>query len=219
MTQRFATFPEFSEGLALTRHIYAIGRNYADHAAEFQQAVPSDPLVFLKPVSALISAEAPIRLPLWAGRVDYEGELAVVIGQKARSLTLDEAESIIAGYTIMNDVTARDLQRADGQWSRAKGFDTFAPCGPHLVRELDWRELDLVTTVNGTVRQHGNTRDMIFNIPFLIAHISRFATLWPGDVITTGTPAGVGPLQPGDCVEISITGIGTLRNPVVEDTR
>lgn len=197
--------------------ILCIGRNYADHAAELGHDVPQDPLVFLKPPSALIPPEANIVLPRISERVDFEGELAVVIGPRCRNVSEDEAASVIAGYTLLNDVTARDLQKKDGQWARAKGFDTFAPCGPVVVSDLDVSDLELKTLVNGEVRQHGRTSQLIFPIARLIAHLSAFCTLEPGDVIATGTPSGVGPLNPGDLVEVWAPGIGTLRNRVISE--
>lgn len=197
--------------------ILCIGRNYADHAAELGHEVPPEPLVFFKPPSALIPHEGVIVLPRIAERVDYEGELAVVIGQRCRHVAESDAAGVIAGYTLLNDVTARDLQKKDGQWARAKGFDTFAPCGPRVVSDLDVSDMELKTLVNGEVRQHGRTSQLIFSIPRLIAHLSAFCTLEPGDVIATGTPSGVGPLQAGDTVEVWAPGIGTLRNRVTRE--
>jgi 2-keto-4-pentenoate hydratase/2-oxohepta-3-ene-1,7-dioic acid hydratase in catechol pathway len=197
--------------------ILCIGRNYADHAAELGHDLPKEPLVFLKPPSALIADGDAIVLPAIAERVDFEGELALVIGARCRNVSEDEAWGVIGGYTLLNDVTARDLQQKDGQWARAKGFDTFAPVGPVVVPSLDVTDLELRTLVNGELRQQGRTSQLIFPIPRLIAHLSRFCTLEPGDLVATGTPSGVGPLRPGDVVEVWAPGIGTLRNPVVAE--
>jgi 2-keto-4-pentenoate hydratase/2-oxohepta-3-ene-1,7-dioic acid hydratase in catechol pathway len=197
--------------------ILCIGRNYADHAAELGHDLPKEPLVFLKPPSALIADGDAIVLPAIAERVDFEGELALVIGTRCRNVSEDEAWGVIGGYTLMNDVTARDLQQKDGQWARAKGFDTFAPVGPVVAPSLDVTDLELRTLVNGELRQQGRTSQLIFPIPRLIAHLSRFCTLEPGDLVATGTPSGVGPLRPGDVVEVWAPGIGTLRNPVVAE--
>ncbi|MEB3284659.1 MAG: fumarylacetoacetate hydrolase family protein [Candidatus Sericytochromatia bacterium] len=198
--------------------ILCIGRNYADHAAELGNDVPAEPLVFLKPPSALIPPDSPIILPRIAQRVDFEGELAVVIGQRCRFVAQEDAYQVVAGYTLFNDVTARDLQKKDGQWARAKGFDTFAPCGPVMVSDLDIADLEIKTLVNGELRQHGRTSQLIFSISKLIAHLSEFCTLEAGDIIATGTPGGVGPLHPGDIVEVWAPGIGTLRSPVLAET-
>lgn len=195
--------------------IIALGRNYRAHAEEMGDTVPAEPLIFLKPPSALIGPEEAIRLPSMSARVDYEGELVVVIGARARRISEDENPlAYVLGYTCGNDVTARDLQRRDGQFTRAKGFDTFAPVGPVIVTDLDPANLWLETRVNGRVRQRAHTRDLIFPVPALIRFISQIMTLQPGDLIFTGTPAGVGPLSDGDLVEVEIEGIGTLRNPV-----
>jgi 2-keto-4-pentenoate hydratase/2-oxohepta-3-ene-1,7-dioic acid hydratase in catechol pathway len=194
--------------------ILCIGRNYADHAKELGNDVPAEPLVFLKPPSALIADGEAIVLPKASQRVDYEGELCVVVGQRCKAVAEADAMGVIGGYTILNDVTARDLQKTDGQWTRAKGFDTFAPCGPVIVKDLDPTDLELKTLLNGQVVQHGRTSQLIFPIPRLIAYLSRIMTLEPGDLISTGTPAGVGPMKAGDVVEVWIEGIGTLRNPV-----
>lgn len=197
--------------------ILCIGRNYADHAAELGNDLPVEPLVFMKPPSALIADGQAIILPAIAERVDFEGELAVVIGRRCRSVAVADAMGVVSGYTILNDVTARDLQKKDGQWTRAKGFDSFAPCGPIVVSELDPADLAVKTHVNGELRQSGRTSQLIFPIPYLIAYLSRVMTLEAGDLISTGTPSGVGPLQAGDVVEVWIEGIGTLRNPVVAE--
>ncbi len=198
--------------------IVCIGRNYRDHAAELGNAVPAEPLMFLKPPSALVGHEGPIKYPTGLTElVHHEGELAVVIGRRTRRVSAQDAADHILGYTLMNDVTARDLQRKDVQFTRGKGLDTFAPLGPWL--DTDFRPADqrLTVTVNGQLRQDGRLSDMIFDVPTLVAYVSRHMTLEQGDVIATGTPAGVGPLLPGDVVEVSCEGLGTLRNTVVED--
>jgi 2-keto-4-pentenoate hydratase/2-oxohepta-3-ene-1,7-dioic acid hydratase in catechol pathway len=199
--------------------IVCIGRNYHEHARELGNEPPPEPLIFLKPPSALNAPGAPIRRPAVSKRVDFEGELGAVIARPCSYLRDDEAvRPYILGYTCVNDVTARDLQQKDGQWTRAKGFDTFCPVGPVVSNEVDpWAGVELTTRVNGQVRQQGNTRDFIFPIDVLIRYISRVMTLNPGDLIATGTPAGVGPLNAGDLVEITIEGIGTLANVVVDE--
>lgn len=193
--------------------IWAIGRNYAEHAAELGNDLPKEPLVFMKSVSALNGPSDFIRIPDWAGAIHYEGELAVAIGKGGKNIPEEEALEHVLGYSIINDVTARDMQKADGQWTRAKSFDTFAPFGPALlmVKEMP-PETRIHTMVNGRTVQDGALSDMIFKVPRLIAHISRFATLAPGDIIATGTPKGVGPIKAGDVVEVEIDGIGRLRN-------
>ena len=193
--------------------IVCIGRNYADHAKELGNEVPKEPLIFLKPPSALLPPGGTIVLPPVSKQVEFEGEIGVVIGKRAQHVAEGDAESFIAGYTCVNDVTCRDLQKTDGQWTRAKGFDTFCPVGPSVVA-LDWRTLSIVTRVNGAERQRGMSSDMIFSIPRLVAHVSAIMTLEPGDLIATGTPAGVGKLAPGDVVEVEIPGIGILSNHV-----
>ena len=193
--------------------IVCIGRNYADHAKELGNEVPKEPLIFLKPPSALLPPGGTIVLPPVSKQVEFEGEIGVVIGKRARQVAENDAESFIAGFTCVNDVTCRDLQKTDGQWTRAKGFDTFCPVGPSVVA-LDWRTLSIVTRVNGAERQRGMSSDMIFSIPRLVAHVSAIMTLEPGDLIATGTPAGVGKLAPGDVVEVEIPGIGILSNHV-----
>ena len=195
----------------------AVGRNYALHAAELGSAVPKEPLIFLKPPSSVIGDGDAIVLPPESARVEHEGEIGVVIGRRVRRVTEAEARSAIAGITCVNDVTARDLQRSDEQWTRAKGFDTFCPLGPRVVPIDPGRleELEVRCRVNGALRQHAHVRDMVFRIATLVAYISRVMTLEPGDLIATGTPAGVGPLVPGDVVEVEIAEVGVLRNPVV----
>ena len=202
---------------AVPRKIVCVGRNYREHAAELGNEPPKEPLLFLKPPSSVIGPEEPIRIPPQSKRVDFEGELAVVIGRRAFQIGPEEPVApYIRGYTIVNDVTARDLQKSDGQWSRAKGFDTFCPVGPIVSNEIDPEAgITVETRLNGEVRQHGSTRDFIFPIGALLRHITAAMTLYPGDLIPTGTPAGVAPMQPGDKVEIAIEGIGVLRNPVL----
>ncbi len=201
--------------------IIGIGRNYRDHAAELGNTVPAHPLLFLKPSTAVIGDGATIVLPAASAQVDFEGEIGVVIGKRLRHATEDQARDGIAGITCVNDVTARDLQRSDEQWTRAKGFDTFCPVGPGVVRVEPGRltELEVYCRVNGVERQHGRARDMVFPIAALVAYVSRVMTLEQGDLIATGTPAGVGPLHPGDVVEIEIPGVGALRNPVAAEAR
>jgi 2-keto-4-pentenoate hydratase/2-oxohepta-3-ene-1,7-dioic acid hydratase in catechol pathway len=196
--------------------IVAVGRNYVDHAAELGNEVPEEPLIFLKPPTSVIGPLQSIRIPALSDEVHHEAELAVVMGRVARSVPIEDVGGYILGYTAANDVTARDLQRRDGQWSRAKGFDTFCPLGPAIDTELDPQEgLSLICRVNGDIRQTGSTSDMVFGVGELIAYISQVMTLLPGDVILTGTPEGVGPIVAGDEVEVEIEGIGVLTNPVV----
>ena len=199
--------------------IVCVGRNYREHAKELGNEVPADILIFLKPPSSLLAPEGKVVMPQLSSRVDYEGELAVVIGRKCRNATENEALSFVRGYACANDVTARDLQKSDGQWTRGKGFDTFCPVGPFVSDEVKPQALDLETRVNGEVRQKGNTRDFIFPLPSVIRYISSVMTLLPGDLILTGTPAGVGPLKEDDRVEVSISGLGTLTNFVVSEAR
>jgi len=200
----------------LPSKVIAIGRNYADHAKEMGNEAPAEPIVFLKPNTSVIGSGEAIAYPeKLSERVDFEGELAVVIGRLCREVPVERAFDVIFGYTCANDVTARDLQSKDGQWTRAKGFDTFCPLGPWIETSLDPSDLALTTTVNGELRQSARTSLLLHDIPALIAHVSAFMTLLPGDVILTGTPAGVGPLSVGDEVSIGIEGIGTLTNRVV----
>jgi len=194
--------------------IVCIGRNFPAHAQEHNAPVPTEPLIFLKPPSAVIGPEQPIILPPQSQQVEHEAELAVVIGRRCRHVPEETALEAVLGYTCGNDVTARDLQRTDGQWSRAKGFDTFCPLGPWIIAPFDPTDMAITCRVNGRMRQFGLTRDMVFPIPRLIAYISAVMTLEPGDVILTGTPSGVGPLRPGDICEVEVEGIGVLRNPV-----
>jgi 2-keto-4-pentenoate hydratase/2-oxohepta-3-ene-1,7-dioic acid hydratase in catechol pathway len=199
----------------LPSKIIGIGVNYRKHAAEMGRNLPEEPLMFLKPRSAMIPHGGVIERPGGYERVDYEGELGVVIGRRARRVSVEEALSFAMGYVCVNDVTVRDLQKKDVQYTRAKGFDTFCPLGPRIVAGLDPSDLRLRTRVNGEVRQDTSTADLIFDVPYLIAFVSRHMTLEVGDVISTGTPGGVGNLAPGDDVEVEIDGIGVLRNRVV----
>jgi 2-keto-4-pentenoate hydratase/2-oxohepta-3-ene-1,7-dioic acid hydratase in catechol pathway len=196
--------------------IVCVGRNYVEHVKELANVVPERPLLFLKAPSSIIAPEEPIVLPPLSKRVDFEGELAIVIGRRCSHPRADEnTADYILGYTCLNDVTARDLQKLDVQFARAKGFDTFCPFGPILETQLDPAGVTLETFVNGTRKQSGHTTEMIFSVDVIIRYIAQVMTLEPGDVIATGTPSGVGPLAPGDVVEVSVTGIGTLRNPVI----
>jgi 2-keto-4-pentenoate hydratase/2-oxohepta-3-ene-1,7-dioic acid hydratase in catechol pathway len=199
--------------------IVCIGRNYRAHAAELGNEVPAEPLIFLKPPSSLLAPKQTVLRPGISERVDYEGELGVVIGKRCRHLKPEEdVRPYILGYTCVNDVTARDLQKKDGQWSRGKGFDTFCPVGPLVTTELDpWAGVGVETKVNGVVKQHGNTSDLIFTLDAVIRHIAQAMTLYPGDLIATGTPEGVGPVVSGDLMEVTVEGIGTLSNPVADE--
>ncbi len=199
--------------------IVALGVNYRKHAEEMGSKPPKNPLIFLKPPTAVIGPEDNIVYPPSSTRVDFEGELAVVIGKETRRVSQSEAQSYVLGYTCLNDVTARDLQASDGQWTRGKGFDTFGPLGPCIETELDPGNVMLETYLNGELKQQTSTSDLIYSVPVQISFISEVMTLLPGDVIATGTPSGVGPMNPGDTVEIKIESIGTLRNYVVKDSR
>lgn len=194
--------------------IVALGLNYRSHATEFKTVAPEEPLIFLKPSTAVIGPEDKIICPPSSQRVDYEGELGVVIKKPAHLVSPQEAMSYVLGYTCFNDVTARDLQQKDKQWTRAKGFDTFAAIGPWLETELAPDNLLLETYLNGELKQQARTSDLVFAVPELISYISHVMTLLPGDVIATGTPSGIGPMKPGDTVEVKIEGIGTLKNYV-----
>jgi 2-keto-4-pentenoate hydratase/2-oxohepta-3-ene-1,7-dioic acid hydratase in catechol pathway len=198
--------------------VVGVGRNYAAHAAEMGNEVPATPLTFLKPNTSVIGPNEPIIYPKVSQEVSYEGELAVVIGRICREVPMARVPEVIFGYTVANDVTARDLQRTDGQWARAKGFDTFCPLGPWITTHHSLDEvaaLSVRTILDGEIRQDGNTKDMIFTVPELVAYVSSFTTLLPGDVILTGTPEGVGPMRPGQEVTVEVEGIGSLTNPVV----
>ncbi|HLU69002.1 MAG TPA: fumarylacetoacetate hydrolase family protein [Kofleriaceae bacterium] len=197
--------------------IVCVGANYRAHIAEMGKEIPSEPVLFLKAPSALIASGEPIPRPRGFARVDHEGELALVIGRRARRVPASRALEYVLGYTCLDDVTVRDLQKRDGQWTRAKGFDGFCPLGPRIVSGLDPSDLRIVTRVNGEVRQDGRTSDLIFPVATVIEFVTRTMTLEPGDVISTGTPAGVGNLNPGDRVEVEIDGVGVLANPVIDD--
>ncbi|MCF2528604.1 fumarylacetoacetate hydrolase family protein [Yinghuangia soli] len=200
----------------LPTKVVAIGKNYADHAAEMGGDVPAVPIVFLKPSTSVTGPGQDIEYPGISDEVGYEGELAVVIGRMCRDVPAERVPEVIFGYTCANDVTARDLQRSEGQWGRAKGMDTFCPLGPWIETELDPSDLALTTTVNGELRQSGRTSQMVRGITELVVHVTAAMTLLPGDVILTGTPAGVGPLQVGDEVAVTVEGIGTLTNRVIK---
>ena len=195
--------------------VVGVGRNYAEHAAELGNAVPAAPLLFLKPNTSVIGPDDPIVLPDWSEQVEHEAELAVVIGKVTRNVSPDEALSKVFGFTVANDVTARDIQRTDAQWTRAKGFDSSCPLGPWIVPGLDVDDLAVRARVNGETRQDGRTSQMVFDVAYLVSYVSEVFTLLPGDVILTGTPAGVGPLVERDVVEVEVEDIGVLRNPVV----
>ncbi|EHR59958.1 fumarylacetoacetate hydrolase family protein [Saccharomonospora cyanea] len=198
----------------LPTKVIAVGRNYAKHAEEFGNEVPSDPMIFLKPSTTVIGPNAAIKLPPASSRVDFEGELAVVIGRPVRNISAEAAPAAILGYTVANDVSARDLQASDGQWGRAKGFDTFCPLGPWISTEVDPSDLRLTSEVDGVVKQDARTSAMVHKVYDLVAFVSSVMTLLPGDVILTGTPEGVGRIEAGQQVSITIEGIGTLTNPV-----
>jgi 2-keto-4-pentenoate hydratase/2-oxohepta-3-ene-1,7-dioic acid hydratase in catechol pathway len=197
--------------------IVCVGLNYLDHARELSMEIPENPVLFLKPPSSVIGHEDKIIYPASSSRIDYEAELAVVIGKRCKNISASKAEDVIAGYTCFNDVTARDLQQKDGQWTRAKSFDTFAAFGPYLAspEELDIKDTKIICRVNGKIKQESSTSNLIFDIPYLIEFISGIMTLEVGDIITTGTPSGVGELQRMDTVEVEIQGIGILRNEVL----
>ncbi|MBM6405615.1 fumarylacetoacetate hydrolase family protein [Phycicoccus sp. CSK15P-2] len=195
--------------------VIGIGKNYADHAAEMGGEAPEEPLMFLVPNTAVVGPGDPVVLPPQSAEVHYEGELAVVIGRMCKDVEPEDALGVIFGYTCADDVTARDLQRSDGQWARAKGFDTFCPLGPWVETDLDPSALSVVTRLDGEVVQDGSTADMVHGVAALVSHASKAFTLLPGDVILTGTPAGVGPVAEGQRVEVEVEGIGTLSNPFV----
>jgi 2-keto-4-pentenoate hydratase/2-oxohepta-3-ene-1,7-dioic acid hydratase in catechol pathway len=195
--------------------VVCVGRNYAAHAEELGNDVPAEPLIFLKPNTSVIGPRDGIVYPEQTNNLHFEGELAIVIGRICRDLPKERVNEVIFGYTIANDVTARDLQKSDGQWARAKGYDTFCPLGPWISTELDVSDLRVSTQVNGEPKQDGRTSQFIFDIPEVLAYITSFTTLLPGDVVLTGTPAGVGPMLPGDEVAVSVEGIGTLTNKVI----
>lgn len=198
--------------------IVCVGRNYLEHAKELGNEVPAEPLIFYKPTSSVVADGEPIVLPNGAGRVDFEGEIGLVIGTRLRRATPAQARSAVRGIVAVNDISARDLQKSDPQWWRAKGFDTFCPLGPERRGDVDLEDLGIVSRVNGSVRQQGHTREMAFPLADLLVFITRAITLEPGDVIATGTPAGVGPLSPGDVVEIEVPGWSKVSNPVVAES-
>lgn len=199
----------------LPSKIVAVGKNYAAHAAEMGGTPPAEPMIFLKPNTSVIGPDTPIRLPAMSQQVEHEAELAIVIGRLCQDVPLERVNEVILGYTCANDVTARDLQRTDGQWGRAKGFDTFCPLGPWVVTDLDPSDLAISCEVEGEARQSGRTSELVHDVPSLVSWISQVMTLLPGDVILTGTPAGVGPLRDGEEVTVTIEGIGTLANEVI----
>lgn len=200
----------------LPTKVVCVGKNYVEHADEMGGEVPEEPLIFMKPATTVIGPNAPISHPALSQEVHHEAELAVVVGRLARNVRAEDASSYIFGYTAANDVTARDLQRRDGQWTRAKGFDSFCPLGPAIETELDPLErLAVICRVNGEVTQAGFTSDMVFGVAEIFEYVTAVMTMLPGDVILTGTPSGVGPIVPGDLVEVEVDGVGTLANPVV----
>lgn len=194
--------------------IVCVGRNYMEHARELGNEVPAEPLLFLKPPSAVVASGEPIRIPAESGQVEYEGEIGVIIGKMLQNADESEALGAIRGLVAANDVTARDLQKRDSQWTRAKGFDTFCPIGEEAPAPADLSSLEVVTRVNGEERQRGRVSQMAFGIPMLLSYISRIMTLEPGDLVLTGTPAGVGKLAAGDVVEVEIAGVSRVHNPV-----
>ena len=220
-------FGRFTEGAEIDRNegallapvspskIVCVGLNYRDHAAEQNKPLPPEPLLFIKPSTSVIGPGAAIEAPAWAGRVDHEAELGVVIGKAARGVRAAKASEYILGLIAVNDVTARDLQNKDGQYTRCKGFDTFAPIGPCVAVGLEGRDLQVQAFVNGSLRQNSRTRELIFTIPELVEFISSVMTLLPGDIISTGTPSGIGPIRPGDQVTVHVEGVGALTNSVV----
>lgn len=197
--------------------VVGIGRNYTEHAAELDNEVPTEPILFLKPNTSVVGPDDPIVHPAASEDVQFEGELCVVIGRICRDVPLSDVSKVIYGYTVGNDVTARDLQRKDKTWTRGKGYDSFCPLGPWVETNLDVADLRVRTSLNGEVKQDGSTAQMVFDVPTLVAQVSAVMTLLPGDVIMTGTPAGVGRMRPGDRVSVTIEGIGTLSNQVVSD--
>lgn len=197
--------------------IVCVGKNYFEHAKEMGGEIPAEPLLFLKPPSSLIGSGEAIVLPKIASHVEHEAELAVVIGSRLRRVSEAEAMQGVRGYVCLNDVTSRDWQKRESQWVRAKGHDTFCPISSEVVADVDWRNLDIICRVNGQIRQQGHTSAMHFGVPFVLSLISHIMTLEPGDIVSTGTPAGVGRLAPGDVVEVEIPGVGLLRNPVVAE--
>ena len=204
---------------AVPTKIVLVGLNYKDHAKELKMKIPKEPIIFIKPATALIAHKQKIIYPAGAGRIDYEAELALVISKKAKNLKENDVNSCILGYTCFNDVTARDLQRRDIQWTRAKSFDTFAPCGPWLETDVDPDNLRIASFLNGELKQDSSTKNFIFPVNMLVSFISKIMTLLPGDIISTGTPPGVGPMKAGDLIEVEIEGIGKLKNKLSPPTR
>lgn len=202
-------------GSKMPSKIILVGLNYRAHARELAMAIPDEPVIFLKPSTALVAGGGNIVYPRQVKRLDYEAELALVIKKAARNVPLKKARDFIGGYTCLNDITARNLQKKDGQWTRAKSFDTFCPLGPKLAAGLDPSDLRVTCRLNGKIKQDSRTSDMIFTVEYLVSFISRIMTLLPGDIISTGTPPGVGPMHPGDTVEVEIEGIGKLTNHVI----
>ena len=191
------------------------GLNYRDHAKELKMSIPKEPIIFLKPPTTVVGINQKIKYPRKVKRLDYEAELAIVIKKKAKDISAKNASSYILGYTCLNDITARDLQKKDGQWSRAKGFDTFCPLGPWIETKLNPAKVSIKLYLNGKLKQDSNTKNFIFKIEYLVSFVSKVMTLYPGDVISTGTPPKVGPMRRGDCVEVVIEGVGVLKNPIV----
>ncbi|MGH3440901.1 MAG: fumarylacetoacetate hydrolase family protein [Nitriliruptorales bacterium] len=199
----------------LPSKVVCVGRNYVEHAAELGNEVPAEPLLFLKPSTAVIGPYEPIRLPTdLAAEFHHEAELAVIIGRLVSQVSPEDARAAIYGFTCANDVTARDLQRSESQWTRAKGFDTFCPLGPAIATDIDPSQVRVRCLVDGEVRQDGTTADLVFDVPSLVSYVSQVMTLLPGDVVLTGTPAGVGPISPGETVRVEVEGVGVLENPV-----
>jgi 2-keto-4-pentenoate hydratase/2-oxohepta-3-ene-1,7-dioic acid hydratase in catechol pathway len=197
--------------------VIALGLNYRDHAEEFKMPIPAEPILFMKPATAVIYPGDPIVYPAHATRVDYEAELAIVIGERARRVPAARAREVIRGYTCLNDVTERHMQGRDGQWTRAKSFDTFCPIGPGITADIDPDNVSVASYLNGELKQKSSTSNLIFNIAAIVEFVTSIMTLEPGDLIATGTPSGVGPMQPGDEIAIEIQGIGRLVNPVVAE--
>ena len=199
--------------------IVCVGRNYVDHAKELGNEMPKEPLIFFKPPSSVIGDGQPIQLPTMSKQVEFEGEIGIIIGERLRRADENQARAAVLAIAAVNDVTARDLQKSDSQWTRAKGFDTFCPVGIPNEPPNDLGSLEVVTRVNGVERQRGKASQMAFSIPMVLAYISNIMTLEPGDLVCTGTPAGVGTLQPGDEVEVEVLGVSRVRNPVIESSR
>ncbi|MBD8007534.1 fumarylacetoacetate hydrolase family protein [Bacillus norwichensis] len=195
--------------------VVCIGLNYVDHAKEVNLELPEEPLIFIKPSTTVIGTNDLVVYPEQTKKLEYEAELGIVIGKKTRNVSKEKAKDAILGYTIANDMTARDLQFSDGQWTRGKSFDTFCPIGPGIIRNIDPENLDITLHVNGELKQHSNTKNLIFDVEYIVSYVSKVMTLLPGDIIITGTPFGVGPVKPGDEMVVRIEGIGELRNKIV----